>query len=77
MQRMQKRQLKPINLLIKKFSNTYRFCNGDVIKFILLLRNVVYPYEYMDSWKTFDETLLPNKKAFYSKLYLEDITDNN
>ena len=31
-----KRQLKPINGLIKKFSNTYEFCNGDINKFVLL-----------------------------------------
>ena len=37
------RQLKPINGLIKKFSNTYEFCNGDINKFILLLRKGVYP----------------------------------
>ena len=29
----------------------------------------------MDSWQIFDETSLPNKKAFYSELNLEDITD--
>ena len=28
----------------------------------------------MDSWGRFNESTLPNKKAFYSKLYLEDIT---
>ena len=28
----------------------------------------------MDSWERFNESTLPNKKAFYSKLYLEDIT---
>ena len=28
----------------------------------------------MDSWERFKESTLPNKKAFYSKLYLEDIT---
>ena len=31
----------------------------------------------MDSWKRFDETSLPDKKAFYSELYLEDITDDD
>ena len=31
----------------------------------------------MNSWKRFDKTTLPNKEAFYSKLYLEDITDED
>ena len=59
---------------MKKFPNTYRFCNKDINKFILLLRKDVYPYEHMDSWERFIETTLPNKKAFYSELNLEDIT---
>ena len=42
--------------LIKRFANIYEFCNGDINKFILLLRKGVYPYEYMDSWERFDET---------------------
>ena len=51
------------------------FCNGDLNKFILLLRKGVYSYEYMDSWQRFDETSLPNKEAFYSNLNMEDIAD--
>ena len=35
--------------LIKRFENTYEFCDKDINKFILLLRKGVYPYEYMDS----------------------------
>ena len=31
----------------------------------------------MDSWEKFDETSLPDKKAFYSNLNLEDISDEN
>ena len=31
----------------------------------------------MDSWEKFNATTLPNKKAFYSKLYLQDITDED
>ena len=31
----------------------------------------------MDSWERFNETILPNKKGFYSELYLEDITDKD
>ena len=71
------RWLLPINGLIKKFPNLYQFCNGDINKFVLLLRKGVYPYEYMDSWKRFDETSLPDKKAFYIELYVEEITDKD
>ena len=31
--------------LINRFANTYRFCNEDINKFILLLRKGVYPYD--------------------------------
>ena len=55
----------------------YQFCNGDLNKFVLLLRKGVYPYEDMDSWEKFDETSLPDKKAFYSNLNLEDISDED
>ena len=47
----------------------------DPNKFILLLKKGVYPYEYVDSWKRFDETSLPDKETFYSNLNMEDITD--
>ena len=50
--------------LIKRFANTYEFCNKDIDKFILLLRKGVHPYEYMDSWERFYETSLPNKEGF-------------
>ena len=43
--------------------------------FILLLRKGVYPYEHMDDWEKFNETLLPEKEYFYSHLNMEDITD--
>ena len=69
--------LKPVNGLIKKFASAHQFCNGDLNKFVLLLRKDVYPYEYMDSWERFNETSLPDKKAFYSELNLEDITDKD
>ena len=40
-----------------------------------MLRKGVYPYEYMNTWKRFDETSLPEKEDFYSNLNMEDITD--
>ena len=59
--------------LIKRFANTYEFCNGNLNKFILLLRKGVYSYEYMDNWEKFDETSLPNQESFYNSLNMENI----
>ena len=64
-----------IDELIRDFPSIYQFFNGDLNKFILLLRKNVYPYEDMNNWEKFDETTIPPKEAFYSKLNLEDITD--
>ena len=61
--------------LIKRFANTYSFCNNDLNKFIILLRKGVYPYKYMDNWERSNETSLPSKESFYSNLNMEDIDD--
>ena len=71
------KQLKPINGLIKMFPNTYKFYNGDINNCVLLLKKDVYPCEYMDSWERLNEIILPNKNAFYSKINLQDITDED
>ena len=44
---------------------------------MLLLRKGAYPYEYIDDWKKFNETTLPEKEQFYSSLNKEDITDTD
>ena len=61
--------------LIERFANIYEFCNGDLNKFIFLLRKGVYPYGYMGNWERFDETSLPDKESFYSSLNMENIDD--
>ena len=68
---------RPIEELSRKFLSVYQFCNGDFNKFVLLLREGAYPYEDMDGWEKFDETTIPPKKAFYSKLHLEGIRDTD
>ena len=68
---------RPLNKLIESFPSIYQFCNGNLNKFVMLLRKGVYPYEYMDSWEKFDETALPPKKDFYSNLNLENISDED
>ena len=46
----------------------YQFCNGDLNKLFLLLRKGIYPYDYIDSWKWFDENKI-------SELNFKNITD--
>ncbi|XP_057296218.1 uncharacterized protein LOC130625168 [Hydractinia symbiolongicarpus] len=53
-----------------------KFIDKDDV-FRLMLQKSVYPYEYMDSWQRFKETELPPKEAFYSKLNMKGISDNN
>ena len=43
----------------------------------LLLRKGVYPYDYVNSLEKLQETSLPPKEAFYSKLNEEDILDED
>ena len=64
---------KPFNKLIENSPSIYKFCNGNLNKFVTLLRKGVFPYEYMDRWEKFDETALPPKKNFYNNLNLEDV----
>ena len=60
--------LKPISGLIKKFLNIHQFYNGDINKFVLLLRKDVYSYEYMDSWERLYETSLPDNKILLQQI---------
>ena len=41
--------------LKERFFSTYKFSNQDNIKFILLLRKGVCPFEYIDDWEKFNE----------------------
>ena len=63
--------------LIERFASTYKFCNNDLNKFVMLLRKGVYPYEYMDGWDKFNEISIPNKELFYSNLTMENITETD
>ena len=63
--------------LIKRFASTYKFCNNDLIKFVMLFRKGVYPYEYMDGWDKLNETSIPSKESFYSNLTMENIRETD
>ena len=55
----------------------YQLANGNIDKFIFLLRKGVYLYKYLDRWERFNETELPSKDKFYSNLYLKDISKDD
>ena len=52
-----------------------KYSGGNQLR--LLLRKDAYPYDYVDCMKKLDETSLPPKEQFYSKLTDESITDEN
>ena len=58
----------PAKVLIHRFYNTYcMITDNNIEKFKLLLRKGVYPYEYMRSWKNFEEPVPLNKECYYSE----------
>ena len=60
------------NLKMDKFVNLKKYYSGNQLS--LLLRMGAYPYDFVDCMKKIDETSLPPKEAFYSKLMGEGIT---
>ena len=61
-------------VLKTNFNHTSRFWGCDE-KFPLMIQKGVYPHTYMDGWKKFEETSLPPKDAFYSRLSMKAISD--
>ena len=55
---------RPLNKLIESFSSIYQFWNGDLNKFVMLIRKGVFLYKYMDKWEKFNETDCHLKKIF-------------
>ena len=57
-----------------KFIHSARHC-AKPEHIDMLLKKGVYPYDYMDDWSRMDETELPPKEAFYSRLNESHISD--
>ena len=62
------------NLQPSDFKNLNRVIKH---KTSLLTRKGCYPYDYVSSIDTFKETKLPLKEDFYSKLYDEEISEED
>ena len=43
----------------------------------LLIKKGIYPYQYMNDWDKFKETKLPPKEAFYSKLNMTGVREED
>ena len=63
------------NLPNDAFNNLERYYTPEEAR--LIKRKGVYPYEYMNTEERFNETKLPPKKAFYSRLSGEGITEED
>ena len=63
------------NLPKDGFNNLERYYTKEEAE--LIKRKGVYPYEYMNTEERFSETKLPPKKAFYSRLSGEGITEED
>ena len=63
------------NMKIDQFVNLKKYYSGN--QHSILLRNGVYPYDYVDCLKKLDEKSLPRKESFYSKLTGDGITDED
>ena len=68
--------------MIKQWQNNFKFSNDS--KYVntiedldLLTEKGVYPYDYMDSWGKFNDSQLPPKDDFYSKLTGTHISDED
>ena len=63
------------NLPKETLKYTSKRFKGD--KFDLMIRKGIYPYDCMDSFKKFEDTVLPIKDKFYSLLNDEHISDED
>lgn len=62
--------------LRKTFKNTSKQFKDDE-EFMMMIQKGVYPYDYIDNYERLNETRLPYKKDFYSKLNNSQISDDD
>ena len=63
--------------LVRGGKKLFRFEEYTSKQYELLVKKGIYPYEYMSSWDRFEETKLPPKEAFYSKLNMSGVSSEN
>ncbi|XP_054712885.1 uncharacterized protein LOC129222404 [Uloborus diversus] len=63
------------NLKKEQYRETAKYIPKHLLN--LVIRKGVYPYDYMDTWEKCNETQLPSKEEFYSKLNESNISDED
>ena len=66
-----------VNNLARRGGELFGFENYSDHQCGLLIRKVIYPYEYMDNWGRFEETTLPPASSFYSKLNMSGVSNQD
>ena len=66
-----------VNNLARRNNEFFGFEDYNESQYKLLIPKGIYPYEYMDDWDKFKETVLPPKEAFYSKLNMSGVSDQD
>ena len=66
-----------VNNLACRGNKFFGFEDYNESQYKLLIRKRIYPYEYMDDWDKFRETVLPPKEAFYSKLNMPGVSEED
>ena len=66
-----------VNNLVKGNNKFFGFEDYNESQYKLLIRKGIYPYEYMDDWNRFNKTILLPKEAFYSKLNMSGVSDQD
>ena len=64
------------NLQNEEFKLLRKYIDGKDKQELMLWKGV-YPYDYVDKPEKLEETRLPPKQEFYSKLYDEGISDED
>ena len=66
-----------VNNLARGNNKFFGFEDYNKSQYKLLIRKGIYPYEYMDDWNRFKEIVFPPKEAFYSKLSMSGVSDQD
>ena len=66
-----------VNNLARGNNKFFGFEDYNESQYKLLIQKGIYPYEYMDDWDKFKETKLPPKEAFYRKLNMTGVSEED